>query len=695
MTLLHPWAIWFGAAGVALPAVVHLLTRPRPRPYPLSTIRFVRAALRDRRSRHRLRNFVVLGLRALAVLLLAAAVARPLGATRPLVVPDGPGATTRVVVLDVSQSMAAESRGVQLFERARPAAAAYLGDRPDLHAGLILAGASARPTFDRLSANTGALREDLGRASVRPERLSAQVAVNRAGELLSSAAAGSGRRELVIVSDFQRSNWASVDFGVLPAETLIQFESVAPAEALANLAVLRVATPGRVEQGRDVRIEVEVGNFSPAARQVQIEVAAGESVSRAEGLCAAGVRTTLAVEVPPRGTGWQTGLARIVGGRDALPADDSRPFVLDIRPLPSYALVTRQRPEERPSSSYYLERALSPLSPRPGRPEPRVTRLDPAQPDDGGLATADVIVIDHPGRFGADAARRVASLLKRGRGVLYAAAEPQDATNLKLITEAAGADLRMPVEFVPPAAGQRRRDLFLTSVRHDQPPFAAFGESPAWADGLRFAGGLSSRRLDQGLADDVLAGYSDRSACLVVTTCGDGVLAVLNADLGASNLPASPVFVPLMGELIGRLLGQKGGADALPCGEPAAVYLPGAAGTAAGLNASGPDTSGGQLREESGGILWSHTGAEAPGVYRVTRQGEVVFAVASALAAEESDLRPLDASVLPERLGTGRAVSFHSVSGGDDDRDTPWSALAVACVLCLFGELLALKAYRT
>ena len=110
---------------------------------------------------------------------------------------------------------------------------------------------------------------------------------------------------------------------------------------------------------------------------------------------------------------------------------------------------------------------------------------------------------------------------------------------------------------------------------------------------------------------------------------------------------------------------------------------------------SGPDGAAGQLREESGGVLWSHPGTGTPGVYRVTRGGDVVFAVASAIAAEESDLRPLDPSVLPERLGTGRAVSFHSAAGGDEERDTLWAALAVGCVVCLLAELLVLKAFRT
>src|SRR5207247_6003032 len=128
---------------------------------------------------------------------------------------------------------------------------------------------------------------------------------------------------------------------------------------------------------------------------------------------------------------------------------------------------------------------------------------------------------------------------------------------------------------------QRRRDLCLTEVRRDQVPFRVFGEGLAGLTGsLRFGGGLASRRLDGALADDVLASYSDRSACLVVTGCGAGTLAVLNADLAASNLPSSPAFVPLVGELTGRLLGTRRDSSALICGEPVALYLPASAGPA-------------------------------------------------------------------------------------------------------------------
>src|SRR5262249_38275346 len=157
----------------------------------------------------------------------------------------------------------------------------------------------------------------------------------------------------------------------------------------------------------------------------------------------------------------------------------------------------------------------------------------------------------------------------------YVTAEPQDAVNLKVLADMAGADLQMPVEFTPPPPSQRRRDLFLTEVRRDRPPFHVFGDGlPALTGPLRFAGGLASRRLEGGPADGVLAWLGDRSAFLVVTSCGAGTLAVLNADLSTSNLAGSGAFVPLIGELMNRLLGRQRLTEAAPCGEPLAVYLP-------------------------------------------------------------------------------------------------------------------------
>jgi hypothetical protein len=73
---------------------------------PLSTFRFVREAIKQRRARHRLRDAVILLLRTLAVLLLALAVSRPRWSGQPAVaeIPDDAAGVVRVVVLDGNRS---------------------------------------------------------------------------------------------------------------------------------------------------------------------------------------------------------------------------------------------------------------------------------------------------------------------------------------------------------------------------------------------------------------------------------------------------------------------------------------------------------------------------------------------------------------------------------------------------------------
>jgi hypothetical protein len=321
----------------------------------------------------------------------------------------------------------------------------------------------------------------------------------------------------------------------------------------------------------------------------------------------------------------------------------------------------------------------------------------PAQLEREAVAEADLLVLDHPGKLMPEGVRLVATRLRRGAGVLYIAAEADDAVNLRALADSAGSDWQMPVDFIPPPSGQKRRGLFIAELRRQEQPFIVFGEAlDSLTAPLRFGGGLASRRIENTLADEILATYSDRSACLVATSCGSGTIAVLNADLMASNLAASPAFVPLVGELVDRLLARHRSVDAVACGEPLVVPLPAQVGPATGLTLTGPKGSDpGQLQEESGGVIWRSIGLSLPGVYEVKRGDATVFAVAAATPAEESDLRPLEPAVLAERLTGGRKAHFRSAADRDDEGDRLWTWLAAGCVVCLLGEWLALKLFRT
>lgn len=705
MSFLHPWAIWIGAVAAAGPLVIHLFTRPRPVRMPLSTLRFVREAIRQRRARHRLRDWVILALRTAAILLLAFTVARPQWGQQPLVSDRQAGRAVRVVILDTSQSMAATERGIEAMERARTVAARFLRYRPGLRANLILAGARAQAVFDQPSANFDALRDAVAGCRAVPERADVNRALGSAAVMLAPVAESDRRRrELVVVSDFQRANWAAADFSQLPSGTQIQLESVARPSPPGNLAILRVEGRPAGPHGGSMRLEVEVGNFSATARKVSLQVALGDSTRRLKATCPAGRSTTVVDQIELGGPSWQSGRVGLVDVDDALAADNCRPLVMRIRPKPVYALLTRQPADRRPSSSHFLECALVPDAGVAEEASAELLRIDPSDLEAPALASADLIVLEHPGKLSGESVKLLADLLRRGRPILYVASETIDAVNLKQLSDAAATGLQMPVEFMPAPGGQIRRDLRLASVAADRRPFSTFGDQlPAILRPLRFAGGLSSRRKQGTLDDDLLASYSDGSACLVLSASDAGALAVLNADLALSNLPKTPAIVPLLDELVGQLLDRNRARVSAPCGEPLVVHLPAEAGSAAGLRIAGPEgaeaavsgDSFGQLTDGDVGVTWYWPAPDRPGAYQVQRDQETVFSLAVAIPAEESHLDRLPPEVLQGRLAGGYPSYYHSATGTGDRRQDGWQWFAVACVVCMLGELAALLAFRT
>jgi len=333
-----------------------------------------------------------------------------------------------------------------------------------------------------------------------------------------------------------------------------------------------------------------------------------------------------------------------------------------------------------------------------------VLRLDPSAADQAALAPADLILLDHPGRLSDETGRLLAGLMRRGRPILYVASELIDATNLKKLSELAGSGLQMPIEFTPPPSGQIRRDLFYTSVRRENPAFRVFGDNLTAVLGrLRFTGGLASRRLENGLENDILATYNDGSAGVVITSSDAGAMAVINAALGASNLPKTSAFVPMLNELVAQMLDHGRGIDSAFCGEPLAAQLPADAGPSVGLRVVGPEKGGaesdanarGELVDEAVSTAWRWPSPSRPGVYCIRRGDATVFSLAVHIPPEESQLEGMKPEVLTGRLGAGRNIVFRGAEDNGPRHDDFWWWFAAACVVCMLGETSALLVFRT
>src|ERR1700733_3419774 len=103
MIWLNPWA-WIGAVGIALPIAIHLLGRGHARVHRFPTLRFLDASRLLPTRRTRIHDPLLLAVRCGAIVLAAAALARPLvvTATRKQSLDRG---LARAIVVDTSASM--------------------------------------------------------------------------------------------------------------------------------------------------------------------------------------------------------------------------------------------------------------------------------------------------------------------------------------------------------------------------------------------------------------------------------------------------------------------------------------------------------------------------------------------------------------------------------------------------------------
>lgn len=713
MGFINPWALVIGGLALATPVLVHFLTRPRPQPMPLSTIHLVFASLQQKRSRHRLRDFLVLLMRMLVIAMVAAAIARPLWRTTVISTADTDASVARVVMIDVSASMGAGRGGSQPIGRSHAIADRYLNGPSDLSAAVVFVGARPESVFQNLSKNVNVLRQRARSAAATSQSADASAAILLAGELLQDTNPET-QREVVIISDFQRSDWGSMRLSGLPPGTRVQLESVA-ADQTNNVAVVGVDTADRIVAGQPFSCLVSVRNDSGVDRTLDCRLTLGNVVETVRQTFPSG-ESSVAFSMQVDQAGPHAGMAELMEASasvlaDDFPDDDLRAVSIDVSPPARIVLLSGQNPEQIPSSSYYLQRAGDELlgGLQTGDASGRtVRRMSPQRFDSALFAAADIVIVDHPGRLPTPLVKQLAGKMQRGAGVLYCVAELADAVNLAALEKQIGASMRLPVRYVPQRGGRLRRDLAIQDLQRREPPFAIFGDSiNAALQSLRFGGGLATEATEEALADRVLATLEDQTALLAVADGGAGRIAILNADLQQSNLPVQPAFVPLLGEIIAGLMPTRSAESSVDCGRPMVRLLPSEVGPDDEVKFQpvgdwvGNEAGHGSMEVSSTGMTWTWKQPLTRGVFAAFRSGKPVSQVAINIPASESELtmlRPdnIDALAMtdPDATMDAGQVGFRDATADQDDKDRWWNVLMSVCVLGLAGEMVMLRIFR-
>lgn len=639
MAFLAP-ALLAGLLAIAIPIVVHLVQRERKRVVAFPSLMFLRKIPNQAVRRRAIRHWPLLMLRILALALIAMAFARPFFPSGRLPASAAAGSRDVVILLDRSASMGYGDH----WARARSAAAnAARSLGPGDRATLVLFAADAEVSA-RSDAGPAALVAAIDRASPGFGSTRLGPALRAAAGLLASSEAT--RREIVLVSDFQKSGWDPTQDVRLPPGVTVTPVSVAD-PATSNLALAGLSFDRRTEAGSE-RVTVSArlvnrGAKSVADREISLDVDGHREDARRVSLAPESTATTVFTPFIVAGRSVRV-TVRLAD--DALRADDR--FYAVVRAGGRVPVLVVESPSSAPGSSLYLGRALD-VGGAPGF-DTRVVAVDRLEA--GDISTAAVIILNDTRPPSGAAARALQSAVQAGAGLLVALGERStwSSDDPDLLPGSVGA--------VVDRAGTLGGRLGFVDFSH--PVFEIFG-TPRSGDltaarVFRYRGFTNTGR--------VLARFDDGQVAMAERRVGRGTVMVWTSSLDSywNDFPLKPVFVPFVHQAmkhLGRYVEPKAWytvgevfdpAGAPPIGprvEPAA---------AAPLTALTPAGRGVELSDA--GRPGTLVLAEA-GFYEIRTAGREKDAanVAVNVAPAESDLAPLDPAELVGAVtaGGGRA----------------------------------------
>src|ERR1043166_21086 len=245
----------FGLGAAAIPVLIHLLTRRKPREVRFPSLDFLAEVNQSEIRRLRLKQWLLLLLRTLAVALLALPPSRPSlqGGAR-----GGNAASTLVALVDVSGSMGApDGEGRPLTATARrvvESLLATLGPADELL--LVPYDRTPRPLSDQPLSDAGRLR-------AAAQALVPSQSPTRHGAALELAARAlqhshALNRELFWVSDFQRTGFGERGFQLPPGpwgSSRVYLVPIQP-RSRANAALTNAALAPAADSGQAPALKV-------------------------------------------------------------------------------------------------------------------------------------------------------------------------------------------------------------------------------------------------------------------------------------------------------------------------------------------------------------------------------------------------------------------------------------------------------
>ena len=312
------------ALSIGVPIYLHLFQRQQTRRLSFPALRYLERTEREHARQIRFRQFLLLMLRVLALLLITGAGARLFFAGRG----SAHAPTAAVIVLDNSLSSGLVVGEVRLLDELKALAVTTLDAGSDEDRfWLIRAGEPWLPAIPGTAADT---RQAVEETEVSEAGGDLSAALERAVRLLDTSPMQ--HREIHLLSDLQSTSFAAPDqasTGDIPVIVWTGHEHRTTNRALTSV-IVGGGLPPLEGQRASVTIESLESTSDADTLHVPLRLVVNERIRGAATL-PPGAQTTIAL--PPSGGGWVQGYAD--ADPDDLRADDRRFFAYRSRPAPA------------------------------------------------------------------------------------------------------------------------------------------------------------------------------------------------------------------------------------------------------------------------------------------------------------------------------------------------------------------------
>jgi hypothetical protein len=366
----------------------------------------------------------MLFLRTLALIALLLAFLNPVIATRHT---TGAAGRNIILLVDHSLSMSYVESGASARSRAR-AEVKRLLDSLDANDRFNLIRVDHAPTaaFTSFSTRTSAALEFLDKSPAPLSRADFRSANHLASELAKEA---KNAPDLYYFSDFQRRDWADVDFNGLPSGARLYFVGATDDTQRPNRSIAALDLgQGAVIAGGEVEVKVRVANHAPQPWLGKVEAGFGPAHLREREVTLAPWSEgdfTLVVPVP---TG---GLLRLTASlpKDNLPQDDKRHLVVNVEEREDVVILTGTVEEgAAPAPELFLTTAVDPFGGERGVYRPK--HLEPATLNPAALAASSRLIASRLPPLTDAQAGTLVTFLRGGGGMILFLDGETDAANL-------------------------------------------------------------------------------------------------------------------------------------------------------------------------------------------------------------------------------------------------------------------------